>query len=34
MYKECQILNETESVGVTLSRKEVAIGWICVGNLL
>jgi hypothetical protein len=33
MYKECQILNETESVGAILCPKEVAIGWICVGNL-
>jgi hypothetical protein len=34
MYKEYQFLTETISVGVTLSRKEVAINWICVGNLL
>jgi Uma2 family endonuclease len=34
IYKECQILSATESVGVSLRGKEVVIGFICVGNLL
>jgi len=34
MYKECQILTETESVSLTLRDKEMAIRIICVGNLL
>jgi hypothetical protein len=33
-YQQCQIFNETESVGVTIKEKEEAIGFISVGSLL
>jgi len=33
-YQKCLVLNETESVDITLKGKEEAIGTICIGSLL